>query len=168
MDWILLAVLSLTGIGAVAALTVGAMGLESGRSIEATKRREERDRQALQELYIRGITPRQVFWLTIGGAVTVFLLLHALAGNWALSITFGVATLFAPRAVFSYLRYVRLKKFEEQLPDALTYLSNSTKAGLSLAQGIEEVSKQAPPPASQEFGPRTSRQPSKSAKTGTT
>jgi tight adherence protein B len=152
LDWILLAVLSLTAIGAVAALTVGVMGLESGRSIEALQRRQERDRQALQELYIRDLTPRQLMWLTIGGAVIVFLLLIALSGNWPLAITFGVATFFSPRAVFSYLRHERLRKFEEQLPDALTYLSNSTKAGLSLAQAIEEVSKQAPPPACQEFG----------------
>ena len=152
VSWITLFALSVTGFAAAVALAAGVAGLESGRPLEAIQRREERDRQALQELFIRGITPRQVFLLTGGGAILVFLLLQISTGNWPLATIFGVATLFLPRPVFGYLRHTRLKKFEEQLPDALTYLSNSTKAGLSLPQAIEEVANQAPPPVCQEFG----------------
>jgi tight adherence protein B len=144
--------LSLAGFAAALALVAGVAKLEAERPLEAIRRREERDRQALQELFIRGITPRQVVLLTGGGAIVVFLMLLSATGNWPLAIAFGVGTLFLPRPVFAYLRHERLKKFEEQLPDALTYLSNSTKAGLSLPQAIEEVARQAPPPTSQEFG----------------
>jgi len=45
----------------------------------------------------------------------------------------------------------RLKKFNLRLPDTLSLLSNAMKAGLSLPQAIESVSKNASPPISDEL-----------------
>lgn len=46
----------------------------------------------------------------------------------------------------------RRSNFELQLPDAITAISSSVKAGLSLVQAIEQVTTDLPAPISQEFG----------------
>ncbi len=51
-----------------------------------------------------------------------------------------------------YLMKKRIRKFNSQLVDALTTMSNCLKAGLSLPQAIETVEKQMEPPISEEFG----------------
>jgi tight adherence protein B len=45
----------------------------------------------------------------------------------------------------------RRDRFEYQLPDAVTSISSSVKAGLALAQAVEQVAEKMPPPVSQEF-----------------
>jgi tight adherence protein B len=44
------------------------------------------------------------------------------------------------------------KKFEQQLPDTLTLMSTSLRAGYSLLQATEAVSSEAPDPTAREFG----------------
>jgi tight adherence protein B len=65
-------------------------------------------------------------------------------------IAFGALLLF-----FAFLiRYAgtrERKKFERQLPDTLTLLSTSLRAGYSLLQAIEAVSSEAPDPTAREF-----------------
>lgn len=152
MEWILLLATSVLAFLAVAALVTGFLQMGTEQSLSMLRRREEETRQALQELFIKGVTPRQVEVLTIAAAVIAGIAMQLLVGNPLLSVAVTVGVFYLPRPYFNYLRLQRLKKFDEQLPDALSYLSNSTKAGLSLAQAIEEVTKQAPAPASEEFG----------------
>ena len=45
----------------------------------------------------------------------------------------------------------RLRKFEQQLPDVLTLLAGSMRAGFSFAQGLEAVAEEAPEPAHREL-----------------
>lgn len=65
-------------------------------------------------------------------------------------ITFGVLLLF-------FIMLIRFaggrerKRFEKQLPDTLTLLSTSLRAGYSLLQAIEAVSQEAPDPTAREF-----------------
>lgn len=56
-----------------------------------------------------------------------------------------------PWAVIKFLKRRRIKKYDEQLADGLIMVSNSLRAGLSLVQALEIVSKEAKPPLSQEF-----------------
>ncbi|NNL84791.1 MAG: hypothetical protein HKP27_04020 [Myxococcales bacterium] len=151
MQWILLLLLCLTTLVAVAASATGILRLGAEQSEGILRRREEVTRQALRELFIRDITPRQVEILTLSTAAIVAVLLQLLIGNPLIAAAAGIGIFFLPRPFFSYLRFQRLRKFEEQLPDALSFLSNSTKAGLSLTQAIEEVTQQAPVPISEEF-----------------
>jgi tight adherence protein B len=66
---------------------------------------------------------------------------------------FGVFLLgiFAPRFFLKYRQARRLRKFAEQLPDTITLLANSLRAGSSFLQGIELVTREARPPISEEF-----------------
>ena len=79
----------------------------------------------------------------------------ATSNTLVLRLLFGVIFLFVgiklPIWLVTFLYNRRIKKFEMMLPDALSVLSNSLKAGLSLTQGIESLIEQSRPPISQEF-----------------
>lgn len=57
-----------------------------------------------------------------------------------------------PRFILQYLKQRRLDRFNEQLVDALTRMSNSLKAGFSILQAFESIVKENMNPIAQEFG----------------
>ncbi len=59
--------------------------------------------------------------------------------------------LYAPRFYIKSRQAKRLRLFGEQLPDTITLLANSLRAGSSFLQGIELVTREARPPISEEF-----------------
>ena len=147
----LLVLICFTAFAAVILIVIAVPGLVRTRSSHVIRQREERDRKAMEELFIQGLTPRQVTLMSLGGAAVAALLLLLLTKNAVLALGAGVGAWFLPKAVFGYLRRARIAKIEEQLPDALTILSNSAKAGLSLPQALERVAQHSQPPVSQEF-----------------
>jgi len=64
---------------------------------------------------------------------------------------FFVIGLYFPRFYLKQRRAKRLKAFGDQLPDTITLLANSLRAGSSFLQGIELVTREARPPISEEF-----------------
>jgi tight adherence protein B len=68
----------------------------------------------------------------------------------ALAIAFLVGAFF-PRFYLRYRQGKRLKAFGSQLPDTITLLANSLRAGSSFLQGIELVTRESQPPISEEF-----------------
>ena len=64
---------------------------------------------------------------------------------------FFLIGLYAPRFYLKYRQRKRLKAFATQLPDTITLLANSLRAGSSFLQGIELVTREARPPISEEF-----------------
>ncbi len=66
-------------------------------------------------------------------------------------IVFFLLGLYAPRFYLKYRQGKRLKAFAAQLPDTITLLANSLRAGSSFLQGIELVTREARPPISEEF-----------------
>ena len=60
--------------------------------------------------------------------------------------------LYAPRFYLKYRQGKRLNTFNQQLPDTITLLANSLRAGSSFLQGIELVTRESDPPISTEFG----------------
>lgn len=67
----------------------------------------------------------------------------------ALIVIFGASA--TPIGVLDYLTSRRRALFETQLPETLTMLSGSLKAGYSLLQAVDMLSKEAMPPMRQEF-----------------
>jgi tight adherence protein B len=59
--------------------------------------------------------------------------------------------LYAPRFYLKRRQAKRIRAFGEQLPDTITLLANSLRAGSSFLQGIELVTREARPPISEEF-----------------
>jgi tight adherence protein B len=66
-------------------------------------------------------------------------------------IAFFLIGLYAPRYYLKYRQKKRLRQFSEQLPDTITLLANSLRAGSSFLQGIELVTREARPPISEEM-----------------
>lgn len=67
------------------------------------------------------------------------------------AITFGILLLFFVFLI-NFAGGREKKKFEDQLPDTLTLLSTSLRAGYSLLQAAEAVASEAPNPTAREFG----------------
>ena len=67
--------------------------------------------------------------------------------------TVVVFALFAllPGIIYKRMRKKRMRKFEDQLPDALLMLSGAMRAGASLSIAMDSLVKEQPAPISQEF-----------------
>ncbi len=97
--------------------------------------------------------------VTIGEfmAASVILIVAAGGGVYFLKrdiiLTIGacVAAFFAPRFYLSRLRGQRLKAFNEQLGDTINLMVNGVRAGYSVLQAMESVSREMAPPISEEF-----------------
>jgi tight adherence protein B len=80
------------------------------------------------------------------GAVVAFLRQDLIAGLIA-----GGLSLFAPNAYVGWQQGQRLVKFDAQLADMLNLVVNGLRAGYSVNQALESVSREMPPPISVEF-----------------
>jgi tight adherence protein B len=72
-------------------------------------------------------------------------------GSFLLALPVLAALAFMPRVLYGWLRRRRLRKFEEQLPDALMMLSGALRAGLSLNSAMSQLVVEAQAPLAQEF-----------------
>ena len=68
----------------------------------------------------------------------------------AMAVIFAIGAYF-PRFYLKRRQAKRLQAFGDQLPDTITLLANSLRAGSSFLQGIELVTREARPPISEEF-----------------
>ncbi|MBT7071155.1 MAG: secretion system protein [Anaerolineae bacterium] len=63
----------------------------------------------------------------------------------------GILGFFAPNMYVKRQQKKRLKKFDDQLPDMINLMVNGLRAGYSTMQAMESISKELPPPISDEF-----------------
>ena len=84
-------------------------------------------------------------------AVTVFLFSFWMSANGFVAVSLAGVCLTAPGLLIRYAKSRRLKRFEEQLPDALQSLSSSLSAGTSLVSGLQMLVQYSPAPLAQEF-----------------
>ena len=82
--------------------------------------------------------------------IIVFLLFAVIAGPVA-GLIGGVVVVVAPFAYLSYRQRARQRRFERQLPDTLTLLASSLRAGFSLMQGLEAVAQEISDPMRKEL-----------------
>ncbi len=97
------------------------------------------------------ITPRQLVVMNLAAAGVFFFLGLVITNIW-LAIFFAVGGFFLPYLWIRRLKKKRLQKFNRQLVDALTQMSAAFKAGLTLPQAAENISREIGPPLGQEFG----------------
>src|SRR5881628_1702029 len=95
------------------------------------------------------LRPSEYFMIQIGTGLLV-----GLIGYWRWGLVFALlffAGYLIPGFYVKYRVSQRLKKFNTQLGDTLTLLSNALKAGYSFAQAIDTVAKNATAPIGDEF-----------------
>lgn len=97
------------------------------------------------------IDPGRLFLLNILALIVLPLLTLLLSGDLILSAVVFIALTVLPFYFYRSMRNKRLKAFERQLPDALTMVSGSLRAGASLNMALESLVKEQPAPLSQEF-----------------
>lgn len=107
------------------------------------------------------IPPRRILELAWTAAITLFVALFFLTGNFqslagmlrglVIGGTAAALMLALPRRILIMLKTKRLQRFNEQLVDALMTMSNALRAGASISQAFEHIVKQGLNPISLEF-----------------
>jgi len=134
--------------------------LSSGASDYSDTMSTEASRQ-FEDLFLF-IPPKKIAEIGWAAAGVVFLLcvvplfditnpISTFAGI-ALGTVFGVMALMAPKKIIKILKDKRRYKFNLQLIDALSNMSNALRAGFSINQAFETVVQNGEKPISQEFG----------------
>ena len=96
------------------------------------------------------VDPKKLFFATLLFSLVIGIFLFAAYGL----VVAGIGVFFCaflPQFVLAHLKKKRDEKFVYQLPDCLSTLSMSLRAGANLARAMELVVEQQPPPISQEF-----------------
>jgi len=92
----------------------------------------------------------EALFFYVAGATLLTLLAMAL-GGFPMGLLVGLLAVLLPPAVVNFLAARRAKAFQASLPDTLQLLSGSLRAGYSLLQGVEAVSKEVADPMGQEL-----------------
>ena len=86
----------------------------------------------------------------VAGGVGIFLLL-IVGQPFSVAVVMGLIALVCPYFYLKYITWRRMRRFLEQLPDALDMMSQSLQAGLGLTQAMVYVAKEMPDPLGTEF-----------------
>jgi tight adherence protein B len=142
-------VLSLALLAAFSAIWIG---IQAVRSVLARQKSEleTTTKTTLADMFIF-LDPTQIFYYNVVALVVLPTLVWLFTGNPVFVTLAAVATLFIPKWYIKRLAVQRLKRFEEQLPDALLMVSGAMRAGASLNVALESMVKEQKPPISQEF-----------------
>jgi len=89
--------------------------------------------------------------IRLGVALFLGLFLFIITRNPFIALTVAIIGYYLPRVYVRRVYHQRLKKLDDELVDVLSLISNSLKAGYGFSQAMEDVSKEMPPPISQEF-----------------
>ena len=104
----------------------------------------------IQEFFLF-LDPTKLYVANLAVMALGALFVWALTGSALLAVPPFFALALLPRAMYAWLRKRRLKRFEEQLPDALMMLSGGLRAGVGLAPAIGQVVAESADPLRQEF-----------------
>lgn len=110
----------------------------------------ERAKFQVQEFFLF-IDPRKLFAANLAVMALGALLAWLATGSSFIAIPIFFALALLPRVLYAWMRKRRLRKFEEQLPDALMMLSGGLRAGVGLSSAISQLVAEAQPPLAQEF-----------------
>ncbi|MEM6998597.1 MAG: type II secretion system F family protein [Pseudomonadota bacterium] len=97
------------------------------------------------------VDANQLFKFNLIAMIVLPILVWILLGDPITTIAIFCLIAFMPTLIYTAMRKKRLRRFEEQLPDGLTMLSGSMRAGASLNIALESLVKEQPAPLSQEF-----------------
>ncbi len=109
----------------------------------------------LDSLFIEIPRKKILTYLVVASSIGFLLWFFLLLPYWYLGLVFGIGwilfVLKIPRKVTGILIQRRTAKFNSQMIDGLTLISNALKSGLSIVQAIGIVVDEMPNPFSQEF-----------------
>jgi tight adherence protein B len=90
--------------------------------------------------------------LTLGTGASAFMLASLLPFlHWIIAVAVGAGVSLLPLAYILRKRKIRLRRIEQQLPDALDLISRALKAGHAFASGLQMVGEETQDPIAGEF-----------------
>jgi tight adherence protein B len=110
----------------------------------------ERARFQVQEFFLF-IDPRTLFAANLAAMFIGALITWLVTGSLVIALPVFFALALMPRILYARMRLTRLRKFDEQLPDALMMLSGAMRAGAGLSTALGQLVQEAPAPLGQEF-----------------
>jgi tight adherence protein B len=84
-------------------------------------------------------------------AAVAYLIVRLLTFSSMLGMAAGVAASFVPFLLLKQARNRRLRKFEEQFPEAVDLLGRALRAGHAFTTGVLMAAEEVPPPVGEEF-----------------
>lgn len=85
------------------------------------------------------------------GVIVLTVLAFVISGEWVAALVVFIVAILVPIAVVRARRAKRLQTFEAELPDTLSLLAGSLRAGFSFQQGLEAVANDASGPMGEEL-----------------
>jgi tight adherence protein B len=84
-------------------------------------------------------------FFAVGIAVNMYL------GVWWVALPAAVGAAFVPYFVISFMKTARIRKFEEQFPEAIDLVARALRAGHAFTTGLKMVADEMPQPIGSEF-----------------
>jgi len=139
-------------LGLLTAFVIIWLILQVVRSVLARQRSEleTSTKTTLADMFIF-LDPTQIFYYNVAALIILPTLVWLFTRNPVFVTFTAIVTLILPKLYIKRLAARRLKRFEEQLPDALLMVSGAMRAGASLNVAMESMVKEQKPPLSQEF-----------------
>lgn len=110
----------------------------------------ENARVTLEDMFLF-IDPSRLFRLNLLMFVVLPLLAWLFTGTPVLAALAGLLGAVLPRLAWVLMRHRRSLRLVQQLPDGLTMMAGSLRAGASLQNALDMVVRESPAPLSQEF-----------------
>lgn len=107
--------------------------------------------RSLDDLFLT-IPPQQLLWLTILGGFAMLTLTFVATGSLLVGAAAALPGALAPRVALKVMKQKRLKKFNEQLVEAMVTMTNALRSGVALPKAFQIVAHDMPKPICQEFG----------------
>lgn len=145
-------VMFVTAVAALSAAMLAWFVIDIGMATMARYRAHftERTHFQVREFFLF-IDPAKIFSAHLAMMTLGTLVVGLLSRSVLIALPVLVALALLPRLAYAWLRRQRLRKFEEQLPDALMMLAGALRAGLSLNVAIAQLVTEAQAPLGQEF-----------------
>ena len=138
---------------------LAALRARLGRRAEGAGNAAQRARNAnLAEALARAdvkLRPAEWYLIRLGSVLVLALIGFAVYRNAIFAVVLAVIGLFAPPLVLRFRERRRSRRFNDQLGDVLTLLSNGLKAGYSFPQAMASIARSANPPVAEEFSRAT-------------
>jgi tight adherence protein B len=93
----------------------------------------------------------EYYALVFMSTVVVALAAYLIQPSWISAVIGAIVGFFIPRFYVKRQQAIRLNKFNDQLSDMLNLMVNGLRAGYSVMQALEAVSRELPAPISDEF-----------------
>jgi len=128
--------------------------LSSVRMFDTLLRRSEHRTKALRSLVDQAGVKVTVGTVIAGSgllAIMTFYFVLMLSGWFLVALPLAGVMATIPMSVLKRLRTLRMRKFEEQFPEALDLIGRALRAGHAFTTGLEMVATEMPAPVAHEF-----------------